>query len=395
MINIDPQSTEHVFASREWHFMDRITTALLEEFCKEHELTDLKEDQQFEHFACFLAVYRHHSETFDTADIVVSDTGIDGIAIIVNGVLMTDVDTVEELAQRNNYLDVTFVFVQADRGASFDASKIGGFSFGVTDFFKEKPQLPQNKAMKDASEIMTAIYKRSGKFSRGNPICRLYYVTTGKWIGDTTLEARRQAAITDLKGTGIFRDVDFIPVDADSIQKLYRQTKNAVQREFTFADRTTVPEIAGVTQAYIGLLPAEEFISILRDENGDITKSIFYDNVRDWQDYNPVNTEIRETLASPTKARFALMNNGITIIAKSLQTTGDKFRMEDFQIVNGCQTSHVLFYQQDKIDDSVRIPLRLICTQEDDLIKAIIRATNSQTEVRVEQFLAADDFQKS
>ena len=109
--------------------MDRITTALLEEFCKENELTDLKEDQKFEHFACFLAVYRHHSEIFDTADIVVSDTGIDGIAIIVNGVLVTDVDTIEELADRNNYLDVTFVFVQADRGASFDASKIGSFSF--------------------------------------------------------------------------------------------------------------------------------------------------------------------------------------------------------------------------------------------------------------------------
>jgi hypothetical protein len=122
-----------------------------------------------------------------------------------------------------------------------------------------------------------------------------------------------------------------------------------------------VPEIAGVTQAYIGLLPASQFISILRDEDGEITKSIFYDNVHDWQDYNPVNTEIRATLASPAKAGFALMNNSITIIAKSLQTTGDKFNMEDFQIVNGCQTSHVLFDQRDQLDDSVKIPLRLIC----------------------------------
>jgi AIPR protein len=155
-----------------------------------------------------------------------------------------------------------------------------------------------------------------------------------------------------------------------------------------------VPEIAGVSQAYIGLLPASQFISILRDEDGEITKSIFYDNVRDWQDYNPVNSEIRATLGSPAKAGFALMNNGITIIAKSLQTTGDKFNMEDFQIVNGCQTSHVLFDQREQLDDSVKIPLRLICTQDEALIKDIIRATNRQTEVKVEQFLAADDFQK-
>src|SRR6266478_4177087 len=123
MVNIEAQSANDVLAFREWRFMDRITTALLEEFCKENELTGLKEDRQFEHFACFLAVYRHHSETFDTEDVVVADTGIDGIAIIVNGVLVTDVDTVEELAKRNNYLDVTFVFVQADRSASFDAAK--------------------------------------------------------------------------------------------------------------------------------------------------------------------------------------------------------------------------------------------------------------------------------
>ncbi len=374
--------------------MDRITSALLEEFSAEHQLQSLKEDVRFEHFACFLAVYRHHSETFDTDDIVVGDTGIDGIAIVVNGVLATDADTVEDLAERNNYLDVTFIFVQAERSSSFDSSKIGDFSFGVADFFKPKPKLPQNASVKNAAEIMTAIYKRSGKFARGNPVLRLYYVTTGKWVGDTNLEARRQSAIADLKATSLFREVDFSPVDADAIQKLYRQTKNAVRRDFTFAERTTVPEIAGVTQAYIGLLPASEFISILRDDDGEITKSLFYDNVRDWQDYNRVNSEIRDTLASPTKARFALMNNGTTIIAKSLQTTGNKFGMEDFQIVNGCQTSHVLFAQRDKIDDSVKIPLRVICTQDEDLIKAIIRATNSQTEVKVEQFLAADDFQK-
>jgi hypothetical protein len=329
-------------------------------------------------------------------DVVVGngDAGIDAIAIVVNGTLVTDLDAIDELAARNNYLDVTFVFVQASRSASFDGSRIGNLSFGVGDFFSPTPKLKRNEKIQAAAEIMAETYNRSGKFTRGNPICRLYYVTTGKWVGDANLEARRQAAIGDLKATGIFRDVDIVPVDADLIHRLYLQTKNAVQREFIFTDRTTVPDIEGVTEAYIGLLPASQFISILSDEDGEITKSIFYDNVRDWQDYNPVNTEIRNTLASPAKARFALMNNGITIIAKSLQTTGDKFKMEDFQIVNGCQTSHVLFGQKETIDDNVKIPLRLICTQDETLIKDIIRATNRQTEVKVEQFLAADDFQK-
>jgi recombinase-like zinc beta ribbon protein len=52
--------------------------------------------------------------------------------------------------------------------------------------------------------------------------------------------------------------------------------------------------------------------------------------VRDWQDYNAVNTEIKASLGRPeTRARFALMNNGVTVIAKTLRATGNKFRIED------------------------------------------------------------------
>ena len=80
----------------------------------------------------------------------------------------------------------------------------------------------------------------------------------------------------------------------------------------------------------------------------------------DWQGYNDVNSEIRSTLESPSKNRFVLMNNGLTIIARDLHPTGDKFRVEDYQIVNGCQTSHVLFDQRESLDDSVTIPIRLI-----------------------------------
>jgi hypothetical protein len=54
----------------------------------------------------------------------------------------------------------------------------------------------------------------------------------------------------------------------DLIQKLYNQTKNAIARDFIFADRAIVPTVAGVTEAHLGVLPAVEFIKILRDEDG-------------------------------------------------------------------------------------------------------------------------------
>lgn len=81
------------------------------------------------------------------------------------------------------------------------------------------------------------------------------------------------------------------------------------------------------------MIPARDFLSLIQDENGDIIRSLFYDNVRDWQDFNPVNADIRQTIESKDqRPRFALMNNGITLIAKKMRGTGNRFCIEDYQI---------------------------------------------------------------
>jgi hypothetical protein len=106
--------------------MDRITQSLLSEFTAEQNLASQPEDKQFEHFAAFLTVGRSLSEAIDTSDVVVGsggDTGIDAIAIIVNGSLVDDVTAINEYVERNGYLDVTFSFVQAERSPSFDTAK--------------------------------------------------------------------------------------------------------------------------------------------------------------------------------------------------------------------------------------------------------------------------------
>ncbi len=119
--------------------------------------------------------------------------------------------------------------------------------------------------------------------------------------------------------------------------------------------------------------------------------------MRDWQQYTAsVNDEIRETVVSDHTDRFVVMNNGITMIARELrQLRADQFQIEDFQIVNGCQTTNVLFDQKGEAGDNIdaiNIPLRLIATQDEGVIKAIIRGTNRQTKVEEDQFFALTDF---
>jgi hypothetical protein len=47
------------------------------------------------------------------------DASLDAVAMIVNGVLLTDPDMVEELLQQNGFLEVATIFVQAERTSGF------------------------------------------------------------------------------------------------------------------------------------------------------------------------------------------------------------------------------------------------------------------------------------
>jgi hypothetical protein len=376
--------------------MDRITEGFLTEFSNEFGINGLQEKDRFEHFCGWLAVRRHYSDsTFDTADLVTGsggDTGFDTLAIIVNNNLVTDVDTVEDLLSLNGYLDVTFVFVQASRSPHFESAKIGALGFGVKDFFGEG-KLQRNESVKSYAEIMKALYDKSAKFRPNNPTCFLYYATTGTWNNEPDLFARVKAEIGDLKKTGMFSDVRFFAVGAPQIHALYRQSKNSISREFIFDKKVVVPEVAGVTAAYLGFLPATDLLKLVCDDDGSIIKSLFYENIRDFLGFNAINQEIADTLDGDSD-RFILMNNGVTMITRILNTTGDKFVIGDFQIVNGCQTTHVLHAQKEKLDETVRIPFRLIHTQDENVIESIIRATNRQTEVKDDQFFAMKDFAK-
>ncbi|HEY5342537.1 MAG TPA: AIPR family protein [Solirubrobacteraceae bacterium] len=380
--------------------LDRITKSLLDDFVSSEGLEKLPESDAFERFAAYCAIAREHSETFNPDDVIVSggnDTGIDAIAVIVNGSLISSVDELNDLLAASGYIEATFVFVQAKTGTSFDAGEIGTFCTGVRDFFSQAPALPRNSSIEAMAELQTAIYDNSARFRRGNPHCRLRYVCAGRWTDDIHLQGRVATEVEALQALGLFAPQDgaeFVPIDADRLQVLYRDTQHRVTAEFQFPSRTVLPEMEHVTEAYLGVLPASEYLKLIVDDADQLRRPLFYDNVRDFQDFNVVNEQIKATLESPDKNAFALLNNGVTIVTRQLTTTGNKFVMEDYQIVNGCQTSHVLYREREQITDDVYVPIKVIATTDDDLTNAVIRATNSQTPIGAEDLQALSGFQK-
>jgi hypothetical protein len=116
--------------------------------------------------------------------------------------------------------------------------------------------------------------------------------------------------------------------------------------------------------------------------------------VRDFQGANDVNRQIAATLNSDSRECFAVLNNGVTIVARELRTTADKLYIEDYQIVNGGQTSHVLFQERDTLTDRVFIPIKVISTEDDALTTAVITATNSQTVVKTDELNSRAEFER-
>ena len=118
--------------------MDRITKSLVEELIKHQELESDGQSKDFEKLVNFSTVSNEYNKTFDLEFVTVgngNDTGIDGIAIIVNGQLIETVDEIDDLLDKNGSIEVTYVFTQAKTSSNFNSGEINTFIFGIKDFF--------------------------------------------------------------------------------------------------------------------------------------------------------------------------------------------------------------------------------------------------------------------
>jgi len=376
--------------------MDRIIQSFIDDFKVEFNYDQLDNSKLFEHFVNYILASKIYPDRSSLDKINVGGTrnpGIDGLAIMTNNHLVTTQEEIDYFIQDADLLDIEFNFIQSKNSEAFDMGGICTFIASVKEFFRDGDLTFEDELL-NLRDLKNYIYKNSIKLEK-SPSVKLYYATTGKWVNDQNLVTTINTGKEDLKTLDLFSDIKFIPIDADRIKALYREIKNKITKEIIFEKHTILPKIDKITESYLGLIPATELLKTISDDDGEIIKTIFYDNVRDFQGFNKVNNSIRSTLENAsTKDKFVLLNNGITIVAKTLNKIGSAFKISDFQIVNGCQTSHVLHCVKNEINNLVYVPLKLIVTDDEDTINDIIRATNSQTEVKNEAFEILKPFHK-
>jgi hypothetical protein len=379
--------------------VDLTMQSLVMRFQEDHELTSLKEDEAFEAFAGFCVLSSFYGSGFYPDAFRTgggNDLGIDAFGILINGELLHDSAEVRAATEQTKKLDVQVIVIQAKTSPGFEEKVIANLADDLTQVVSPKRMTYAASAdIRNLRECLDAVYRDLAKLSGGLPRLHIRYVTTGAKVSGGVGEKARQAQ-ERLSGLDRFSTVDFRCVTHRELQDLYRQATEAVGANFEMIKKISLPKIPGVRQALLGLLPARDLVEhVLTDPGGGIRESLFYENVRGFQGYNDVNDQIRGTLCDEQrKERFAVLNNGITIVTRELTVAGDDIQIRDFQIVNGCQTCHVLVDERSRLDDAVQVSIRLVHTQDKDVIDGIVAGTNLQTYVSEQELSAREDFHR-
>ncbi len=380
--------------------MDTITNGFLKDFVDSKNYTHFDISTQFEYFINFCVINKEYdSISFDEKEISTgkSTQGIDGIGIIVNNKLCNSVSEIKQLVELNRFLTVTFVIIQSKTSPKFDGSQIDNLLRWTKTYFSESPDLFVTNEMRNFIEMKEYIYSNSRFMKERSPICNLYFCSTGKWTDDPNLLSIIDSNRRELDNLNLFDTINFYPCDAKQIQFLYRKTKEPVEATIKFEKKVTIPSIPEIKVAYSGMLPFLEFKKIIIDDSGKM-KSVFDDNIRDYleQENNPVNRDISETLKNGDLDQFCILNNGVTIVAEEISGPGDTITIINYQIVNGCQTSNVLYENRNLPNiNAMHVPIKIIVTDNYNIKSQITRATNNQTAVDSVELEALSEFQKS
>lgn len=378
--------------------MDRITQSMIDSFKNNQSLNMDDASELFEYFVNYCVVNNiYGSDDFDLEEITTGKAtqGIDGIAIIVNQKFVNTIEDIDTLIEYNKSISVKFVLIQAKTSSSFDNTEIGNMLTYSKLFFSDDTSMFHTPEMQHFTELKEYIFSKGDKLKK-NPELFLFYVTLGTWTEDENLQATISVGKESLRGTNLFSNISFEPCGSEKIQDLYRKTKEKLKSTFKFEKRITMYSISDDEVGYSGVLPFKEFKKLIIDENG-ATKAVFEDNIRDYLGPNPdVNKNITETIKTGNVNAFSMLNNGITVVTSSIIISGDIATIEDYQIVNGCQTSNVLIENMDSVEgiDELIIPIRIIATKDENLKNDITRATNSQTAIKKDQLEALSTFQK-
>ena len=398
---------------------DAILRSSVDSFIKEYNLEHIEPlNERFEFFANYCVVARLISNNFDPVKVSVGkgreardvDTaGIDGIAIIVNDHLVTSEAEADDLIAKYDSIKIDFIFIQAKNYNGFESKEIAYLGHTVSDFFSRGTNSHSSssisKQAKHLAKLKTYILRNASSKLSADPTCHMYFVTTGRLQLDNNLKSAINACDLSVAHNPNldtnFSQVKCNLIGARELSELCRGLNRIVVAEIEFTEHAILPSIGapreGGVAGFIGTITAKNFLELITYAgDNSLRRNLFNENVRAYQGDNEVNAGIAHTIKTKPE-QFVLLNNGITIVAKSIDLIGSKrYKITDYQIVNGCQTSHVLYLNKKHVKqpNDLHLLIKLFYTTDREISSRIVEGTNSQTEIDRTAFEASLPFHR-
>ncbi len=374
--------------------MHRIIKSHLDSFVASHGLDTDIESAQFEKFANFSIISARISASYDLEDITtgIGDDGMDGVAIIIDEeIVVSKEDAKATFADGRRNHDVDACFIQSKTSDSFDLGDFLKFKESILRFVNGGTYSVNDDVQNSAREVFDEVLNNVPRVRGGKPSIVARYVTTGVYQNPAALETARNDFISQINELGLFANIDVKFLGRDELTALWVSTYSGVSAVLEMFDKASLPRISGVEEAYLAVVKAKEMVDkLLLTEEGNLRTHVFEENVRSFLGIdNAVNRSIAETIQSGEAAtRFPVLNNGITIVSPDVKIQGNTLYLENYQIVNGCQTSNVLFENRDILGEDLMVSLKIVETSNEDVFSELVRATNSQTKIEETQFLS-------
>ena len=227
----------------------------------------------------------------------------------------------------------------------------------------------------------------------------------------TELKVHLVTVSKDYNEGDIHQNIDIIrKIIIDSLPKVnfdYRLINPSELVRLTYKEKSYKLKLhfkQQILEKHSGIILATlvDYGKFISDENGKLRRYLFDSNIRDYQGHSPVNKAILATLRHPIEGTdFWWFNNGVTILTKrgSIES-GNIIELDDVQIINGLQTTNVVYEylngikdQRFKDKDERLIGIKIITTNNPKIRDGLIKSTNFQNPITPTSLRASDDIQ--
>ncbi|NNH66335.1 AIPR family protein [Rhizobium laguerreae] len=320
------------------------------------------------------------------------DRASDYPEMIVDGGNDLGVDAIEILEREDR---AEILIFQSKHRTSLDSTdrtindgevlKIGSFLHGLFD--------REDRLLKTGNLQLTEAVARIWQLHKSGIICRyrVVFCSNGKGLSpsatcilDSTLQSMPGVEYEVYGPTEFMRDIGSSSRERE-IGCLQVIGKEAFER--------TDGDIRGV----IASVDARSFVEMIQTaDKRSIKRHLFDENLRIFLGANGgYNSNIIQTAVSDDSHLFWYLNNGITITCKEYAFNkghaNPVIRIEDFQIVNGAQTSHSLleaYKRSPETFENVVLMVRVYATARSDITERVAVATNSQARIQARDLRA-------